>query len=79
MQPDNRTGAILGNQRWGHVTSRDEYTFTNQLTALSPLDSDTFPCSERVVAEEANTSDFPPNQANGVVEVLTLQGSSSET
>lgn len=31
------------------------------------------------MVDEANTSGFFPNQTNGVVAVLTLQGSSTET
>lgn len=63
---------VAGNQHWGHATSRDLYTWTNQPIAIYPPNSTTQVISGSAVLDPDNTSGFFPNQTNGVVAVYTL-------
>lgn len=69
----NPNSTIAGNQHWGHATSPDLYTWTNQPIALSPYNN-SFIFSGSAVIDANNTSGLFPNQTNGVVAIYTLAG-----
>lgn len=69
----NPNSTIAGNQHWGHATSPDLYTWTNQPIALSPYNN-SYIFSGSAVVDTNNTSGFFPNQTNGVVAMYTLAG-----
>nr|AFO84001.1 inulinase [Papiliotrema aurea] len=68
-QPDC---AVAGNQHWGHATSPDLYTWTNQPIALFPPNSTSGVFSGSAVIDANNTSGFFPDQDDGVVAIYTL-------
>ena len=70
----NPSGTIAGNQHWGHATSPDLYTWTNQAIAIAPANSSEGIFSGSAVIDVNNTSGFFPNQTNGVVAFYTLNG-----
>lgn len=69
---DNPTALVAGNQHWGHATSPDLYTWTNQPIALYPPNNETGIFSGSAVVDVNNTSGFFPNQTNGVVAIYTV-------
>ena len=75
----NPTDTIAGNQHWGHATSPDLYTWTNQPIALFPYTTSgglnvTGIFTGSCVIDVNNTSGFFPNQTNGVVAVYSANG-----
>ncbi|CAI6340599.1 unnamed protein product [Periconia digitata] len=68
----NPSENVAGNQHWGHATSQDLYTWTNQQIALFPGGPDEGIFSGSIVVDSNNTSGFFPNQTNGVVALYTL-------
>ncbi|OCF55572.1 beta-fructofuranosidase [Kwoniella mangroviensis CBS 10435] len=68
----NPTDVVAGNQHWGHATSPDLYTWTNQPIALFPPNSTSGVFSGSIVVDPENTSGFFPNSTNGVVAIYTL-------
>ncbi|KAH7118714.1 invertase precursor [Dendryphion nanum] len=68
----NPTANVAGNQHWGHATTTDLYTWTNQPIALFPGGPTEGIFSGSIVIDGNNTSGFFPNQTNGVVAVYTL-------
>lgn len=75
----NPTDTIAGNQHWGHATSRDLYTWTNQPIALSPSNSTSFIFSGSAVLDPNNTSGLFLNQTNGILAYYTLSGPTQQT
>jgi beta-fructofuranosidase len=76
---DNPTANIAGNQHWGHATSKDLYTWTNQPIAIFPGGPTEGVFSGSAVVDVNNTSGFFPNQTNGVVAVYTINVPESQT
>ncbi|KAF2730890.1 hypothetical protein EJ04DRAFT_472948, partial [Polyplosphaeria fusca] len=68
----NPTANVAGNQHWGHATSQDLYTWTNQPIALFPSNPTEGIFSGSTVLDPNNTSGFFPNRTNGVVAIYTL-------
>ncbi|KAF2115432.1 glycosyl hydrolase [Lophiotrema nucula] len=68
----NPTANVAGNQHWGHATSEDLYTWTNQEIAIFPGGPTEGIFSGSAVIDVNNTSGFFPNQTNGVVAIYTL-------
>lgn len=66
---DNPTALIAGNQHWGHATSKDLYTWTNQPIALYPPNSTSGIFSGSAVVDKNNTSGFFNNTKDGVVAI----------
>ncbi|NXD32290.1 INV2 Invertase, partial [Spelaeornis formosus] len=52
----NPTELVAGNQHWGHATSPDLYTWTNQPIALFPPSEDAGMFSGSAVLDPNNTS-----------------------
>ncbi|PVI07342.1 glycoside hydrolase family 32 protein [Periconia macrospinosa] len=75
----NPTENVAGNQHWGHATSQDLYTWTNQKIAIFPSAPDEGIFSGSCVVDSNNTSGFFPNQTNGVVAIYTLNTPQRET
>jgi len=75
----NPSDTIAGNQHWGHATSADLYTWTNQPIALAPENGTGLIFSGSAVLDPNNTSGFFPNQTNGVVAFYTLAGPNEQT
>lgn len=69
---DNPDHPVAGNQHWGHATSSDLYTWTNQPIALYPPTNDSYAFTGSIVVDVNNTSGFFPSQDNGVVAILTI-------
>ncbi|KAF1959593.1 hypothetical protein CC80DRAFT_545039 [Byssothecium circinans] len=69
---NNPTANIAGNQHWGHATSRDLYTWTNQQIAIFPGSPTEGIFSGSAVVDSNNTSGFFPNQTNGIVAIYTV-------
>jgi beta-fructofuranosidase len=76
---DNPTANVAGNQHWGHATSDDLYTWTNQPIALFPGGPTEGVFSGSAVVDANNTSGFFPNQTNGVVAVYTINVPENQT
>ncbi|KAJ9648810.1 Invertase [Coniosporium tulheliwenetii] len=74
----NPTGLVAGNVHWGHATSEDLYTWTNQKIALFPDRPGEQIFSGSAVLDPNNTSGFFPNQTNGVVAIYTLSTGSGQ-
>ncbi|PSN61470.1 hypothetical protein BS50DRAFT_578471 [Corynespora cassiicola Philippines] len=68
----NPTAVVAGNQHWGHATSEDLYTWTNQPIAIFPGGPTEGIFSGSAVIDSNNTSGFFPNQTNGVVAIYTV-------
>ncbi|KAK2070420.1 hypothetical protein P8C59_004910 [Phyllachora maydis] len=69
----NPDGIVAGNQHWGHATSRDLFSWTNQKIALYPPEEHLYVFSGSIVVDVNNTSGlFPKGQNNGVVAIMTL-------
>ncbi|GIZ49387.1 hypothetical protein CKM354_001241700 [Cercospora kikuchii] len=62
---------VAGNQHWGHATSQDLYTWTNQKIPFFPPNDYTYLFSGSAVVDTNNTSGFFPDQDNGVVAIYT--------
>ncbi|WVW82177.1 hypothetical protein I302_104183 [Kwoniella bestiolae CBS 10118] len=75
----NPTDVVAGNQHWGHATSPDLYTWTNQPIALFPPNSTSGVFSGSIVTDPGNTSGFFPNTTNGVVAIYTLNTPEKQT
>ncbi|KAF2011946.1 glycoside hydrolase family 32 protein [Aaosphaeria arxii CBS 175.79] len=75
----NPTANRAGNQHWGHATSEDLFTWTNQQIALFPGGPEEGIFSGSIVIDGNNTSGFFPNQTNGVVAIYTLNTPESQT
>jgi beta-fructofuranosidase len=76
---DNPTANVAGNQHWGHATSKDLYTWTNQPIAIFPGGPTEGVFSGSAVIDVNNTSGFFPNQTNGVVAVYTINRPEDQT
>jgi beta-fructofuranosidase len=76
---DNPTANVAGNQHWGHATSDDLYTWTNQPIAIFPGGPTEGVFSGSAVVDVNNTSGFFPNQTNGVVAVYTINVPENQT
>lgn len=76
---DNPAENVAGRQHWGHATSQDLYTWTNQPIALFPGGPKEGVFSGSAVVDVNNTSGFFPNQNNGVVAIYTINLPESET
>ncbi|KAI5358847.1 putative glycoside hydrolase, family 32, glycosyl hydrolase family 32 [Septoria linicola] len=63
---------VAGNQHWGHATSQDLYTWTNQKIPFFPPNDYSFIFSGAAVIDANNTSGFFPDQDNGVVAIYTV-------
>ncbi|GAA6029293.1 hypothetical protein JCM8097_003607 [Rhodosporidiobolus ruineniae] len=68
----NPTGLVAGNQHWGHATSNDLYTWTNQPIALFPPNSTSGVFSGSAVVDANNTSGFFSNATAGVDNVVAI-------
>ncbi|UPX19873.1 Beta-fructofuranosidase [Ascochyta rabiei] len=68
----NPTANIAGEQHWGHATSKDLFTWTNQQIALFPGSEDEGIFSGSAVVDNNNTSGMFGNQKNGVVAIYTV-------
>ncbi|KAG9193636.1 beta-fructofuranosidase [Alternaria panax] len=75
----NPTANIAGNQHWGHATSDDLYTWTNQPIAIFPGGPTEGVFSGSAVIDSNNTSGFFPNQTNGVVAIYTINVPENQT
>jgi len=75
----NPTENIAGNQHWGHATSKDLYTWTNQPIAIFPGGPTEGVFSGSAVIDHNNTSGFFPNQTNGVVAIYTINVPENQT
>jgi beta-fructofuranosidase len=75
----NPTELVAGNQHWGHATSKDMYSWTNQKIALFPATPKEGIFSGSAVIDTNNTSGFFPNQTNGVVAIYTLNTPEEQT
>ncbi|KNG45989.1 glycoside hydrolase family 32 protein [Stemphylium lycopersici] len=75
----NPTANVAGNQHWGHATSMDLYTWTNQPIALFPGGPTEGIFSGSAVVDVNNTSGFFPNQTNGVVAIYTVNVPENQT
>ncbi|KAH7413906.1 glycosyl hydrolase [Phaeosphaeria sp. MPI-PUGE-AT-0046c] len=75
----NPTANIAGNQHWGHATSDDLYTWTNQQIAIFPGGPTEGVFSGSSVVDVNNTSGFFANQTNGVVAIYTINVPESQT
>ncbi|KAF2795971.1 glycoside hydrolase family 32 protein [Melanomma pulvis-pyrius CBS 109.77] len=75
----NPTATVAGNQHWGHATSSDLYSWTNQPIALFPGGPTEGIFSGSAVIDVNNTSGFFPNQKNGVVAIYTLNTPDRQT
>ncbi|KAL6715908.1 Invertase [Lecanora helva] len=75
----NPTGLVAGNQHWGHATSKDLYHWENQPIAIFPGAEGEGIFSGSAVIDVNNTSDFFPNQTNGVVAMYTLNTMKEQT
>ena len=69
---DDPTGIVAGNQHWGHATSQDLYTWTNQPIAIYAVNESSYIFSGSAVIDRNNTSGFFPDQNNGVVAIFTI-------
>lgn len=79
MAIDNPTANVAGNQHWGHATSNDLYTWTNQPIAIFPGGPTEGVFSGSSVVDVNNTSGFFPNQTNGVVAMYTINVPENQT
>lgn len=71
----NPTGTKVGNQHWGHASSKDLYTWTNHLPAISPANPDEAVFSGSAILDVNNTSQlFRENEEDS-----TSQNSDSNT
>lgn len=68
----NPTDTVAGNQHWGHATSPDLYSWTNQPIALYPVNASSFIFTGSAVTDPNNTSGFFPDQQDGVVAIYTI-------
>nr|AZR37516.1 inulinase [Rhodotorula paludigena] len=68
----NPTELVAGNQHWGHATSPDLYTWTNQPIALFPPSEDAGMFSGSAVLDPNNTSGFFGNATEGVDNVVAI-------
>lgn len=75
----NPTANVAGNQHWGHATSDDLYTWTNQPIAIFPGGPTEGVFSGSAVVDVNNTSGFFPNQTNGVVAMYTINVPENQT
>lgn len=78
-KPDNPTDIVAGNQHWGHATSRDLYTWTNQPIAIFPDKAGDGIFTGSCVLDPDNTSGFFPDTSTGVVAIYTLNNATEET
>lgn len=62
---DNPTANVAGEQHWGHATSTDLFTWTNQQIAIFPGAEDEGIFSGSAVIDSNNTSGMFPDQTNG--------------
>ena len=76
---DNPSEPVAGNQHWGHATSSDLYHWTNHPPALEPDSSDHLIFSGSAVVDTENTSEFFPEQDDGVVAIYTVHSPTKET
>lgn len=70
---------MAGNQHWGHATSRDLYSWTNQPIAIFPGSPTEGIFSGSAVIDSNNTSGFFPEQDNGVVAIYTVNTPERQT
>ncbi|KAJ4373604.1 Invertase [Didymella sp. IMI 355093] len=75
----NPTANVAGNQHWGHATSTDLFTWTNQQIAIFPGSEDEGVFSGSAVIDSNNTSGMFPNQTNGVVAIYTINTPQRQT
>ncbi|KAH7071110.1 invertase precursor [Paraphoma chrysanthemicola] len=75
----NPVANVAGRQHWGHATSDDLYTWTNQPIALFPGGPTEGVFSGSAVVDVNNTSGFFPNQTNGVVAMYTINVPENQT
>ncbi|KAF2024213.1 hypothetical protein EK21DRAFT_104821 [Setomelanomma holmii] len=75
----NPVANVAGRQHWGHATSDDLYTWTNQPIAIFPGGPTEGVFSGSAVVDANNTSGFFPNQTNGVVAIYTINVSENQT
>ncbi|RMZ68161.1 glycoside hydrolase family 32 [Pyrenophora seminiperda CCB06] len=75
----NPTANVAGNQHWGHATSKDMYTWTNQPIAIFPGGPTEGVFSGSAVIDANNTSGFFPAQSNGVVAIYTINTPDNQT
>ncbi|KAJ4339186.1 Invertase [Didymella glomerata] len=75
----NPTANVAGNQHWGHATSKDLYTWTNQQIAIFPGAADEGVFSGSAVIDSNNTSGMFGNQTNGVVAIYTINTPKRQT
>jgi beta-fructofuranosidase len=78
-QTDNPTDVVAGNQHWGHATTKDLYTWTNQPIAIFPDNPGDGIFSGSAVIDVNNTSGFFSNQTDGVVAIYTLNTAAEQT
>lgn len=76
---DNPTANVAGEQHWGHATSKDLYTWTNQQIAIFPGSEEEGIFSGSAVIDSNNTSGMFPNQTNGVVAIYTINTPQRQT
>jgi beta-fructofuranosidase len=76
---DNPTANVAGDQHWGHATSKDLFTWTNQQIAIFPTSEDEGIFSGSAVIDSNNTSGMFPNQTNGVVAIYTINTPQRQT
>lgn len=76
---DNPAANVAGRQHWGHATSDDLYTWTNQPIAIFPGGPTEGVFSGSAVVDVNNTSGFFPNQTNGVVAMYTINVPENQT
>lgn len=74
----NPTDPWVGNQHWGHATSRDLYHWENQPIAIFPPEDRTYVFSGSVVTDPNNTSGFFPDRDDGVIAMFTLARSNAD-
>ncbi|KAH8732070.1 glycosyl hydrolase [Phaeosphaeriaceae sp. PMI808] len=75
----NPVANVAGRQHWGHATSKDLYTWTNQPIAIFPGGPTEGVFSGSAVVDVNNTSGFFPNQTNGVVAIYTINVPENQT
>ncbi|KAF3009591.1 hypothetical protein E8E13_006549 [Curvularia kusanoi] len=75
----NPTANVAGNQHWGHATSGDLFTWTNQQIAIFPGSAVEGVFSGSAVIDANNTSGMFPNQTNGVVAIYTINTPQRQT
>ncbi|EJD54989.1 hypothetical protein AURDEDRAFT_50894 [Auricularia subglabra TFB-10046 SS5] len=69
----NPEGLVVGNQHWGHVTSRDLYHWREHPIALSPPRADSQAFDGSIVLDVNNTSGlFPSPSPSNIAAVYTL-------